>query len=159
MSTISESPSSKPSRWPGIVALIIFCLLGMISPVMVLFGAASYNDSYSRDADKTWALWQMFDAGLLFLACVAAILFILRKTEVFWSATKILVLLALLGDGLVIKSGFEMQAAAQHRGGDWGAVGVAASLFFGILIPFGVGLMLLSGAVCLKLSRSPQAAV
>ena len=151
------SRATPRRRWPFVLAIILFTVLGILGPLLALFGGATRSDSYSHGADRLWGLVAMIEGGLNFLTTVAAFLFLFLPKNFIRIAVFILMALALLSDGLLIWSGCGMLAEAQQRGGDWAAVGVAASLLFGIVLPAAIGVLLIGGGLCLRAAKPASA--
>src|SRR5262249_16334050 len=127
--------AQAPKTWHIVVSGLFTCFLLLASFALALFGAASYNDSYSHDADKMWGIASLAAGGLLFLASCGGLAFLCLRRQAIWYGGVSAHGISLLGLIVVVVAGFQMMAAAKQRGGDWGALAVLGSLIFGIVIP------------------------
>lgn len=141
---MSPTPgAADPKTWQIVVLALLSGLLLLASFAFALFGGASYNDSYSHDADRAWGIASLVAGGFLLLASGSALLFLLARKQPIWYAAVTAHGFTLLAQAVVVGEGFLMMVDAKRRGGDWGALAVLGSLIFGILIPTIVGLLTL----------------
>ncbi|OAI50729.1 hypothetical protein AYO44_05525 [Planctomycetaceae bacterium SCGC AG-212-F19] len=145
--------SAPTNVWLVILSVVLLVLLILASLALVFFGVLSYTDSYSHDADRWWGMVGMTVAPLLFLSGASALLFLVLRKPLAWSASMALLVLTLVGIGVLIAAGFGMLAEAKRRGGDWAALGYLGSLVFGIGYPALVGLLALGSGLCLWTMR------
>ncbi len=156
MATDKSSVLSQPKPWLVILSWVVSVLLIPASLSLGFFGLMSYTDSYSHDADRWWGIVGMSEAALLFLSSVAATSFLILRKPAAWSASALLLVLALIGIGVLIAAGFGMLAAAKYRGGDWAALSILGSVIFGIICPTLAGLLAFGVGLCLWALHNQQ---
>jgi hypothetical protein len=156
---MQPSATDRPRArvWPIVVAAVLFVLVLPASLLLAVFGLAAYNDSYSHDSDRVWALIDVPVAGGLLLASFAALLFLIIRKQALWRAAVGLLALSLAGIVVLMVAGNAMVADTSRRGGDWAAAGVLGGLLFGMACPALTGLLALGGGACLWLIRRPMA--
>jgi len=122
------------------------------------FAIAEYDEghssfAYHNAATERWGMVGGVVGGVLVLCSIIAILFLFMPNKAMWIASLLTSLAALAGCSVWIIAGLGQVTDAKQRGGDWAGLHEESSMVFGMGIPAILGLMAMTGLICLLLQR------
>jgi hypothetical protein len=130
----ASQPEARPLKWMILAALSagLNLILGLLIGFLAL-GLTS--DPYSKGIDYTWAYVGMPVSAMVIASAIASVLCLGFHSARLQGATTVLLITALCGLAALAFVGVLVTNEVSRRGGDWAALGVAASVAFGILFP------------------------
>src|SRR5262245_24384811 len=77
----TDATDPAPKTWRVVLSALLSAFLLLAALGLALLGGASYNDSYSHEADRAWGVASLATGGLLFAASCLALAFVFARRQ------------------------------------------------------------------------------